>query len=344
MNKEFFLFPIESIEQRNLVPIDLDIKSLADLEHFVDGSNARIYTFHVNRFISQRAVAKLINYKLKKETVAIAEKEFRIETEILLRCQHPNIVNILGVGCVPQIFLCLEYLEGGTLQDMLVSEKKRGISGIVSRFIKRSGFQELDRVVRLSIELVSALKYLHDDFHPDACIIHRDLKPDNIGFTKEGRGFPYTEKIDVHSFGIILWQLCSKRVPYNGYTREQLESMIMVGGHRPELLGNIPETMQRVMTACWNPDPGERPPFSRIYDELNAISAQLQPTNPLPSSSSQSSIPIRGMALSLSSSSPTSSLSFLPPILYRSKKPLLLSSHTTTSFEDITSKEDDVGE
>ena len=175
MNKEFFLFPIESIEQRNLVPIDLDIKSLADLEHFVDGSNARIYTFKVNRFISQRAVAKLINYKLKKETVAIAEKEFRIETEILLRCQHPNIVNILGVGCAPQIFLCLEYLEGGTLQDMLVSEKKRGISGIVSRFIKRSGFQELDRVVRLSIELVSALKYLHDDFHPDACIIHRGM-------------------------------------------------------------------------------------------------------------------------------------------------------------------------
>ena len=60
----------------------------------------------------------------------------------------------------------------------------------------------------------------------------------------------------MHSFGIILWQLCSKRVPYNGYTREQLESMIMVGGHRPELLGNIPDTMQRVMTACWNPDPG----------------------------------------------------------------------------------------
>ena len=69
----------------------------------------------------------------------------------------------------------------------------------------------------------------------------------------------------MHSFGIILWQLCSKRVPYNGYTREQLQSMVMVGGHRPELLGNIPDAMQRVMTACWHPDPGVITEYSYIY-------------------------------------------------------------------------------
>ena len=175
MNKDFFLFPIESIEQRNPVPLDLDIKKLEDLVHFVNGSNAKIYTFKLNKIDSQGAVAKLINYKLDIKETAIAEKEFRIETEILRRCQHPNIVNILGVGCIPQIFMCLEYLQGGTLQDMLVSEKKTGISGIVSRFIKRSGYQELSKVVLLSIELVSALKYLHDDFHPVACIIHRGM-------------------------------------------------------------------------------------------------------------------------------------------------------------------------
>ena len=59
----------------------------------------------------------------------------------------------------------------------------------------------------------------------------------------------------MHGFGIILWQLCSRRVPFNGYSREQLESMVMEGGHRPELLGNIPDALQHVMTACWNPDP-----------------------------------------------------------------------------------------
>lgn len=252
MNQDSFLFPIENIEPRHSVRLNLELKSLTDLKHFVDGSNAKIYTFSFKN-IPQREVAKLINYGLSDEKAATAIKEFRIETEILLRCQHPNIVKILGVGHVPQIFMCLEYLQAGTLQDMMLSEKKRGISGFISRLIKTSD-NKTEKVVRLSVELASALKYLHDDFHPDASIIHRgilslfekwfhiinlvsfyliDLKPDNIGFTTEGQ-------LKLFDFGL---SICVKK---RLSSFESYKMTGMTGSPRymaPEVYNNLPYTV-----------------------------------------------------------------------------------------------------
>jgi serine/threonine protein kinase len=84
------------------------------------------------------------------------------EAQLLQELQHPNILRCLDFFFTSQptsVSLVLEYCEKGTL----------------STFLKQEGSTPYDLIHKWTLQLVSALKYLHSEG-----IIHRDLKPDNI--------------------------------------------------------------------------------------------------------------------------------------------------------------------
>ena len=109
----------------------------------------------------------------------------------------------------------------------------------------------------------------------------------------------YTELVDVYSFGVILWQLTSGRVPFEGFNRRQLEDKVVRGGWRPPIDGSLPAALRDLISACWSPHFTQRPSFARILSELEAISAQLaEDPGRRKKAGSSSSVPMFARSLS----------------------------------------------
>ena len=90
----------------------------------------------------------------------------------------------------------------------------------------------------------------------------------------------YTEKADVFSFGIMLWELLVRQKPFDEYDIaksgfiSQLEDAI-IGGLRPTIPVDCPIRYRELICDCWHGDPKARPNFEEICERIYA----LQSTN-----------------------------------------------------------------
>jgi len=75
-----------------------------------------------------------------------------------------------------------------------------------------------------------------------------------------------TEKVDIYSFGIVLWELYTQERPYNGLFEnlEELIDAVTIDGERPEIPPQTPEALKQLITSCWDTDPAARPSFHEI--------------------------------------------------------------------------------
>ncbi|KAG9347424.1 hypothetical protein JZ751_004991 [Albula glossodonta] len=104
-----------------------------------------------------------------------------------------------------------------------------------------------------SLQCSQGVAYLHG-MKPKA-LIHRDLKPPNN----------YSEKCDVFSWGIILWEVITRRKPFDEIGGPAFRIMWAVhNGTRPPLIKNLPKPIESLMTRCWSKDPSQRPSMEEI--------------------------------------------------------------------------------
>jgi hypothetical protein len=52
---------------------------------------------------------------------------------------------------------------------------------------------------------------------------------------------PYTEKVDVFSFAMVVWTIATEKVPYKGYDRAMHRSRVVMAGERPKLESSWPD-------------------------------------------------------------------------------------------------------
>ncbi|VDK66513.1 unnamed protein product, partial [Cylicostephanus goldi] len=179
----------------------------------------------------------------------------------------------------------MEYCPNGQLGDVLKSDRV-------------IGWQEW---CSWSRQIAKGMEYLHENK-----VIHRDLKSANILFDKEGvvkicdfgtshqqkkqtstvmsfcgtvswmapemiRKQPCCEKVDVFSYGVVLWELLTREQPYKNIN--QMAIIYGVGSEKLSL--PIPETapdgLKMLMRQCWSKTPRNRPSFTQCLKHLKIL-------------------------------------------------------------------------
>jgi serine/threonine protein kinase len=240
-----------------------------------------------------------------KVSNAVALAEFEIECELLIRMDHPNIIQVLGSGKKPRTFLILERLRDlSQVLELNSAEDSRP-----SMFRKRA-FSYV-QVLQIAKNLADALRYIHEEISPSAMVIHRDLKPENLGLADDGslklfdfglcrcvrkRNFveeayqmtgntgslrymapevvlsqPYNETIDAFSFAINIWSIACNKVPFRGFDRTMHRNRVVVNGERPKLERSWPQDFCNLLMRCWHQQPTQRPSFAAISDSLKQM-------------------------------------------------------------------------
>jgi len=82
------------------------------------------------------------------------------------------------------------------------------------------------------------------------------------------RSEPYNLTADVYSFGLLLWQVCSLQLPYDGMNRQDHSELVVHGNERPQLDSSWSTPLRILMKRAWEPDPLVRPSMDSIYKIL----------------------------------------------------------------------------
>ncbi|KAF1761637.1 hypothetical protein GCK72_009893 [Caenorhabditis remanei] len=237
---------------------------------------------------SQRTIA------LKK--VFVLEKE----AEILSKIRHKNIIQFYGIckATGNDYFIVTEYAEKGSLYDYIHSDESHNIS------TSSGGQNSFDVVVKWASQIANGIQYLHYDAVDT--IIHRDLKSKNVVLDKnlvckicdfgtskdlthsctapswggtaawmspemilQSEGL--TTATDVWSYGVVLWEILSKEVPYKDYSEFRIFTMITQSGITLAIPPSCPAPLKQLMNNCWKMTPKDRANMRQIQGELNRL-------------------------------------------------------------------------
>ena len=87
----------------------------------------------------------------------------------------------------------------------------------------------------------------------------------------------FTEKCDVYSFGIVMWEVLSRGVPFAGLQREQIIAQLVVGRRPSPVPEDSPPQLVALMEACWEQEPFVRPDFKRVVRRLSSAETAIGP-------------------------------------------------------------------
>ncbi len=240
----------------------------------------------LDRFVA----VKVLKSEFSEDRNFVAK--FRTEAQSAAALIHPNIVNVYDVGEQEGLYyIVMELVEGITLKHYI--EKKLRLS--------------VKEAVSISIQVSMGLEAAHLNH-----VIHRDVKPQNIIISKEGkvkvtdfgiaraatadtitsnvmgsvhytspeqaRGGYSDEKSDIYSLGIVLFEMVTGRVPFDGETTVSI-AIKQIQEPMPDprdYVDDIPVSVQQIIYKSTEKNPDRR--YSTMTELIADLKRSL--TNP----------------------------------------------------------------
>ncbi|XP_062519048.1 receptor tyrosine-protein kinase erbB-4-like isoform X2 [Corticium candelabrum] len=82
---------------------------------------------------------------------------------------------------------------------------------------------------------------------------------------------PYGTAVDVYSFGIVLWEIWTRQLPFDQYSFDYEVTDAVVAKQRPVIPQDCPQPLASIMKYCWSPRPSDRLSFSQIISQLKCL-------------------------------------------------------------------------
>ncbi|GLT97276.1 hypothetical protein SLE2022_148490 [Rubroshorea leprosula] len=271
---------------REVAECEIQWEDLQIGERIGIGSYGEVYRADWNG--TEVAVKKFLDQDFSGDALV----QFKSEVEIMLRLRHPNVVLFMGaVTRSPHLSILIEFLPRGSLYKLLHRPNP-----------------QLDerRRMRMALDVAKGMNYLHTSHPP---IVHRDLKSPNLLVDKNWvvkvcdfglsrmkhhtflsskstagtpewmapevlRNEPANEKCDVYSFGVILWELVTLRIPWKGLNPMQVVGAVGFQNRRLEIPDNVDPAVAQIIRECWQTEPHLRPSFAQLMCQLRHLQHQ----------------------------------------------------------------------
>jgi serine/threonine protein kinase len=217
------------------------------------------------------------------------------EVQTLARSAHPFVVPFVGFSLKPPFRIVTEYVGPFTLYSML-HKQKRVLSGTERTLIAMglaSAFAHLHKIGVLHRNLNSGHVLLDDRLLPRVC----DFADARVAATQDQGplttriGTPswaapemfvgncYNGKVDVYSYGMILFELISDSIPFRALKTNEIVTAIVRRRERPPLPVRIGEELRNLVEVCWTTVPEKRISFDRIYELFATHKVAFQGTD-----------------------------------------------------------------
>jgi len=230
---------------------------------------------------------------LKAEDEKTAVDDLRSECEMMHKVEnHPNIVNFVGAVTEDNhLAIVTEFCPGGSLDKLLLDSSVE--------------LTQLDKV-RIAKEAASAISHLHSEN-----VIHRDIAARNMLIGEGGKILvsdfgmarfknpeadvaetktnvgpirwmspeaiqhrEYSSASDVFSFGVFLWELDTRKLPWEGTALVSVAVAISSGQRLPLDVISDP-VFKKLIQGCWKTNPKKRLTMNKICDELTNYYKEL---------------------------------------------------------------------
>ena len=80
----------------------------------------------------------------------------------------------------------------------------------------------------------------------------------------------FDEKSDVYSYGVLLWEIYDRGIPWRGLQPMQIMRKVVDKRERPPMPSGMPDDVRALVGTCWSPGPEDRPAFVEIAGLLHA--------------------------------------------------------------------------
>ncbi|NXF37431.1 MLKL protein, partial [Nyctibius bracteatus] len=243
------------------------------------------YDLYKGEYLKYPVAIKTFKRPLTTDSAKVRDI-FEKEIQTLKKFESPNILRMYGI-CIeekdgsPCFSIVMEYCKHGTLRDVLTkqrhlswdvrirmalgaarglyrlhqTEEKSRLHGCIcsSKFlvagdycVKLSGFElcetesSIKRKVKKNWKLVSMLAY---------------IAPENL----KDINYPYKRPCEIYSFGIVLWEIATSKIPFEGCTPQEIMEKVCNDHYRDPVGEDCPEDLQKVIDQCRAFDPSQRP-------------------------------------------------------------------------------------